>query len=78
MFFSKLQNAATHPFEPRKCHIGYQDSRMYCKTFVGYLRQTLEMKREKFFFPMPGSYINIFIGSKGMLTIVTKKHHDVC
>ena len=31
-FFSKLQNAATHPFEPRKCHIEYQ--RMYWETFV--------------------------------------------
>ena len=115
-FFSKLQNAATHPFEPRKCHIEYQ--RMYWETFVRscftgwhnindqkrlkrglisgsklvwtpcmyavvyifHLRETkannIDETRKSFFFY--GSYINIFMGSKGMLTIVTKKHHDAC
>ena len=36
----------------------------------------IDETRKSFFFY--GSYINIFMGSKGMLTIVTKKHHDAC
>ena len=52
----------------------------YAVVYIFHLRETkannIDETRKSFFFY--GSYINIFMGSKGMLTIVTKKHHDAC